>query len=312
MYTHRHIPVLKTEAIQALNVRDNLNYIDVTFGVGGYSEAILKQAKCSLLAIDKDPNVYKYAKKLKEKYKNRFSFVTKDFKNLESIIDKKKHIAVNGGIVADLGISSLQLDDGKRGFSFKKNGPLDMRMGDYGITAQDLIYNLDEEELAKILWDYGEERKSRAIARLIVRERDKNIIDTTLKLANIITRVKKDSKRIKHHPATKSFQALRIAINEEIGALKELLKIAEKVLLPGARLVIITFHSIEDRLVKVFFNKISGKDSNLNRHLPDQNTKKEVKFKILNKKPILPKAEEVNKNIRSRSAKLRVIERVII
>ena len=110
MYTNKHIPVLKTEAIEALNVRDNLNYIDVTFGVGGYSEAILKQAKCSLLAIDKDPNVYKYAKKLKEKYKKRFSFVTEDFKKLESIIDKKKHLAVNGGIVADLGVSSLQLD----------------------------------------------------------------------------------------------------------------------------------------------------------------------------------------------------------
>ena len=312
MINSTHIPVMMTQAIQALNVRDNLDYIDATFGRGGYSKAILDKANCNLLSIDKDLYVKKYARQLKIKYKKRFSFVNSDFIQLESIVKKNKKTYINGGIVADLGVSSMQLDDPNRGFSFSKDGPLDMRMSGEGITAQELIYSLTEKELAKILWDYGEEKKSRAIAKVIVKERNKELLDTTFKLVKIIKKVKKNYYQKKNHPATKSFQALRIAINQELKALEEFLKISEKILLPGARLVLITFHSLEDRIVKVFFNKISGNISNLNRHLPQAKEIQKIKFKIINKKPILPDSEEVKKNKRARSAKLRIIEKVIV
>ena len=307
-----HIPVMMSEAIKALNVRDNLDYVDATFGRGGYSQAILDKAKCNLLSIDKDSHVKKYAKQLEIKYKKRFSFTNSDFTELESIVKKHKKVSINGGIVADLGVSSMQLDDPNRGFSFNKDGPLDMRMSGKGITAQELIYSLTEKELAKILWDYGEEKKSRAIAKLIVKERNKELLDTTFKLVKVIKKVKKNDYKKKNHPATKSFQALRIVINQELKALEEFLSASEKILLPGARLVLITFHSLEDRIVKVFFNKITGNMSNLNRHVPQTKEIKKIKFKIINKKPILPDLEEVKKNKRARSAKLRIVEKVIV
>ncbi len=311
MIISQHIPVMRSEALEALNVRDNLDYIDVTFGGGGYSEEILKKANCNLLSIDKDPTVKNFAKKLKVKYKNRFTFVNDSFENLESIIKKNNKTLVSGGIVADLGVSSFQLDDAERGFSFNKDGPLDMRMSREGVTAQDIIYSLDEKELARILWDYGDEEKSRAIAKMIVKERNKEVLDTTFKLVKLIRRVKKSEHKRKNHPATKSFQALRIATNQEFKSLKKLLMISEKILLPGARLVLITFHSLEDRIVKLFFNEISGKQENLNRHLPQVIKAKKVKFKVINKKPLLPSSTEIKSNKRARSAKLRVVERMV-
>ncbi len=312
MIISQHIPVMMKEAIEALNVRDNLDYIDATFGGGGYSKEILKKADCNLLSIDKDPTVKYYAKKLKIKYKKRFTFVNDDFENLESIIKENKKGLVSGGIVADLGVSSFQLDASERGFSFNKDGPLDMRMSGKGVTAQELIYSLDEKELARILWDYGDEEKSKAIAKMIIKERNKEVLDTTFKLVKLIKRVKKNNLKIKKHPATKSFQALRIATNQELKSLKKLLMISEKILLPGARLVLITFHSLEDRIVKLFFNEISGKKGNLNRHVPQVVNIKKVKFKVINKKPILPSSAEIKSNRRARSAKLRVVERVVI
>lgn len=312
MTTSQHTPVMIKEAIEALNIRDKLDYIDVTFGGGSYSEEILKKANCKLLSIDKDPTVKRYAKKLEIKYKKRFTFSNNDFANLETIIKENNKTLISGGIVADLGVSSFQLDDANRGFSFNKDGPLDMRMSGEGITAQELIYSLDEKELAKILWDYGEEEKSRAIARIIVKERNKDLLDTTFKLVKLIKRVKKSDYKRKNHPATKSFQALRIATNKELNSLKKLLRVSEKILLPGARLVLITFHSLEDRIVKLFFNDISGKKDNLNRHLPQGLETKEVKFKIINKKPLLPCSDEIKLNRRARSAKLRVVERMEI
>jgi len=308
----QHIPVMSSEAIEALNVRDNLDYIDVTFGGGGYSEEILKKANCNLLSIDRDPTVKNFAKKLKVKYKKRFTFVNDNFENLETIIKKNNKTFVSGGIVADLGVSSFQLDNAERGFSFNKDGPLDMRMSSEGVTAQELIYSLDEKELAKILWDYGDEEKSKAIAKMIVKERNKQVLDTTFKLVKLIKRVKKSDHKRKNHPATKSFQALRIATNQELKSLKKLLIISEKILLPGARLVLITFHSLEDRIVKLFFNEISGKQDNLNRHLPQVIKTKKVKFKVINKKPLIPSSAEIMSNKRARSAKLRIVERMVI
>ena len=311
MMISQHIPVMMKEAIEALNVRDNLDYIDVTFGGGGYSEEILKKANCNLLSIDKDPAVKNYAKQLKIKFKKRFTFINDDYENLESIIKENKTL-VSGGIVADLGVSAFQIDDAKRGFSFNKDGPLDMRMSGEGVTAQELIYSLDEKELARILWDYGDEEKSRAIAKMIINERNKEVLDTTFKLVKLIKRVKKNDHKRKNHPATKSFQALRIATNQELKSLKKLLMISEKILLPGARLVLITFHSLEDRMVKFFFNEISGKQENLNRHLPQVIKTKKVKFKVINKKPLIPSRTEIMSNKRARSAKLRVVERMVI
>ncbi len=310
MIISQHTPVMIKEAIEALNIRDKLDYIDVTFGGGSYSEEILKKANCNLLSIDKDPTVKNYARKLEVKYKKRFAFANNDFANLENIIRENNKTLISGGIVADLGVSSFQLDDSKRGFSFNKNGPLDMRMSGEGITAQELIYSLDEKELARILWDYGEEEKSRAIAKMIIKERNKETIDTTFKLVKLIKRIKKSDYKRKNHPATKSFQALRIATNQELRSLKKLLIISEKILLPGARLVFITFHSLEDRIIKLFFNDISGKKVNLNRHLPQILETKKVKFKVINKKPLLPSSDEIKANRRARSAKLRVVERL--
>ncbi len=312
MTISQHIPVMMKEAIEALNVRDNLDYIDATFGGGGYSEEILKKADCNLLSIDKDPNVKNYAKKIKVKYKKRFTFVNDDFGNLESIIKENNKTLVSGGLVADLGVSSFQLDDPQRGFSFNQDGPLDMRMSGKGVSAQELIHTLDEKELARILWDYGDEEKSRAIAKRIIKERNREVLDTTFKLVKLIKKVKKSDHKKKNHPATKSFQALRIATNQEFKSLEKLLMISEKILLPGARLVLITFHSLEDRIVKLFFNEISGKKENLNRHLPQIIKIKKVKFKVINKKPILPSSTEIKSNRRARSAKLRVVERMVI
>ena len=205
----QHIPVMKKEAIEALNVRDNLDYIDVTFGGGGYSEEILKKAKCNLLSLDKDPTVKNYAKKLKIKYKKRFTFVNDDFENLESIIKENNKGLVSGGIVADLGVSSFQLDDSERGFSFSKDGPLDMRMSREGVTAQELIYSLNEEELARILWDYGDEEKSRAIAKMIIKERNKEVLDTTFKLVKLIKKVKKNNRKKKKTSCNKIFSGIK-------------------------------------------------------------------------------------------------------
>ena len=312
MIISKHTPVMMNEAIEALNVRDKLDYIDVTFGGGSYSEEILKKANCNLISIDRDPTVKKYADKLKVKYKKRFTFVNKNFAYLDNIIKENNKNLVSGGIVADLGVSSFQLDNSKRGFSFNKDGPLDMRMSGEGITAQELIYSLDEKEIARILWDYGEEENSKAIAKMIVRERNKEVLDTTFKLVKLIKKVKKSYNKRKKHPATKSFQALRIATNKELIALEKLLMISEKILLPGARLVFITFHSLEDKIVKFFFNNISGKQENFNRHLPQVIKTKTAKFKIINKKPILPSSFEIKLNKRARSAKLRVVERIVV
>ena len=312
MMISQHIPVMIKEAIEALNIRDNLDYIDATFGGGGYSQEILKKADCNLLSIDKDPIVKNYAKKLKIRYKKRFTFVNDDFENLESIIKENNKTLISGGIVADLGVSSFQLDNAERGFSFYKDGPLDMRMSGEGVTAQELIYRLDEKELARTLLDYGDEEKSRAIAKMIVKERNKEVLDTTFKLVKLIKRIKKSDHKKKNHPATKSFQALRIATNQEFKSLEKLLRISEKILLPGARLVLVTFHSLEDRIVKLFFNEITGKQENLNRHLPQVMKIKKIKFKIINKKPILPSSAEIKSNRRARSAKLRVVERMVI
>ena len=310
MHNFYHKPVMIEQAVESLNVRANLNYIDATFGMGSYTQKILERAKCKLISIDQDPEVLVYAEKIKKKYNNNFSFIADSFKNINSIVNNKKLKGIDGGIVADLGFSSMQIENADRGFSFMRDGPLDMRMSKKGQTAKDLIYSVNEKELSDILWKYGEEKQSRAIARIIINARKSQNIDRTFKLVELIKKAKKYSGKSKTHPATKTFQALRISVNHELKVLKEFLEKSEKILMPGARLVIVTFHSLEDRIVKVFFNELVGKESNVNRHLPNSNKDKIIKFKTINRKPLFPDDIEIKKNHRARSAKIRTIERL--
>ena len=298
------------QVINFLNVKDNLTYIDATFGRGGYSDAILNRANCNLIAIDQDPDVILFGDKLKKKYKHRFSLFSDSFNNIISIIKKKNLDSISGGIVADLGLSTMQIENANRGFSFMRDGPLDMRMSKQGETAKDIIYTANKKELESILKNYGEEKKYKSIAKLIVDEREKQNIDRTLKLVDLIKKAKKNSDKSKIHPATKTFQALRIKVNEELKMLDEFLKNSQKILSPGARLVLVTFHSLEDRIVKIFFNKITGKEININRHLPSIKVNKKIKFKKINKKPIVADKNELKKNFKARSAKMRVVERL--
>tara|TARA_B000000532_G_scaffold183079_1_gene149342 strand:- start:146 stop:1084 length:939 start_codon:yes stop_codon:yes gene_type:complete len=308
----KHEPVLINEAIKALNIRNDLVYIDATFGLGGYTKEILKKSNCTVLGIDRDPDVEKFSVTLKKKYKSRFKFILGNFGNIKKLLEKENLNKITGGIVADLGMSNLQLEDYKRGFSIKNNGPLDMRMSKKGISAEYVINYFQEDELSKIFRDYGEEYKSKKIAKKIVVERKKNKITTTHDLANLIKKVKFQKKPFRIHPATKTFQALRIFINNELEEIKNLIDCSINIMAPGARLVLISFHSLEDRLVKNTFNKLCEEKNTANRHLPIHDSITKPKFIKVGKSFLVPTEKEIFKNPKARSAKLRVIERVNI
>jgi len=307
-----HEPVMLEEAIKALNIRKNFIYVDATFGLGGYTKKILKDYSCSVIAIDRDPDVERFSKLLKKTYKNRFDFVLGTFGKIKKILEEQRVNTITGGIVADLGISNLQIEKSKRGFSIKNNGPLDMRMSKKGLSADHIVNFFKETDLSEILWKYGEEYKSKKIAKFIVSERKKKKIATTHELANLVKRAKPHKLPYRIHPATKTFQALRIFINNEIEEIQTLINASIDFLAPGARLVIITFHSLEDRLVKNIFNRLCGKNQTTNRHLPSRLNFNSPKFKRLNKAFYLPTEEEILKNPKARSAKLRVIERISV
>ena len=307
-----HKPVMLEEAIEALNIRKNFIYVDATFGLGGYTKKILKDYSCSVIAIDRDPDVERFSKLLKKTYKNRFDFVLGTFGKIKKILEEQRVNTITGGIVADLGISNLQIEKSKRGFSIKNNGPLDMRMSKKGLSADHIVNFFKETDLSEILWKYGEEYKSKKIAKFIVSERKKKKIATTHELANLVKRAKPHKLPYRIHPATKTFQALRIFINNEIEEIQTLINASIDFLAPGARLVIITFHSLEDRLVKNIFNRLCGKNQTTNRHLPSRLNFNSPKFKRLNKAFYLPTKEEILKNPKARSAKLRVIERISV
>lgn len=303
-----HKPVLINEVISSLNIRDELSYVDATFGFGGYTKGILKKAKCKVISIDQDPAVKPFARDLKKEYTNRFDFFLTKFSNLKDVIEKKGLKIISGGVVADLGLSSMQINNSKRGFSFMRDGPLDMTMSQTGKSAEKVINTFKEKELSDIFWKYGEEKKSRQVAKKIVKARKEKAISSTFELVEIIKKViKKNNSKI--HPATKVFQALRIFVNNELFELEKLISNAEKLLLPGARIAIVSFHSLEDRIVKFSFNKLSGKTSNLNRHLPTNTVKDQIKFKTVHKKIIRPRNDEILENKKARSARLRVLER---
>jgi|TARA_Y100000814_G_scaffold132382_1_gene95751 16S rRNA (cytosine1402-N4)-methyltransferase len=303
-----HIPVMLQEVISAIAPKDKGTYLDGTLGAGGYTRAILETAKCNAICIDADPNALKIAGDLEKKYPRRIHLAIGNFADMEAIAasNGKKNF---DGITLDLGISSTQLEDENRGFSFMRDGPLDMRMGNTSKTAADIVNFSSQEELEEIIRTYGEEKKARKITQAICKKRKKQSIHTTLELATII-RDSIGQPRNSIDSATRTFQALRIAVNDEIENLRNGLIAAERILKSGGRLAVVSFHSLEDREVKNFFRSRSGNNPNNNRHIPSSATKlPQPSLKLLFRGAQSPTEAEVKLNPRARSAKLRVAER---
>jgi 16S rRNA (cytosine1402-N4)-methyltransferase len=301
----RHIPVLGREAVELLRPHDGGIYVDATFGAGGYSRAILDTPGTRIIGIDRDRTAIAGGFDLVDQSGGRLTLVEDRFSHLAAICAAQGFGAVDG-VVMDVGVSSMQLDEAERGFSFRQDGPLDMRMGHDGPTAADVIARASEADLANIIYIFGEERHSRAVARAIVAARQDAPITTTRALADIIAKVVW-SKPGEIHPATRTFQGLRIFVNQELDELHLALAAAERVLKPGGRLVVVSFHSLEDRIVKNFFAE-RAKASAGSRHLPEV-AQAAPSFVILTKRPVTPGDAEISANPRARSAKLRAGER---
>lgn len=299
-----HVPVLLTEVTIGMAAEDEKLFVDGTFGRGGYSEALLEGARCRVVALDRDPTAEHRARELKLKYQDRFSFCLGCFGDLDKILVQEGIHDVDGGVVLDLGTSSPQLDNPTRGFSFRFDGPLDMRMGAEGVDAAGFINQATESELTEVIYNYGEERRARAVAREIVRVRSTQAITRTGQLADVVRRVVRKSVD-GLDPATRTFQAIRIHINNELEELQRGLAAAERMLSVGGRLVIVTFHSLEDRLVKAFLSERSGKGRMPNRHAPEITKQAVPSFSLLNNRVIKPTPQELKRNPRSRSARLR-------
>jgi 16S rRNA (cytosine1402-N4)-methyltransferase len=303
--SQRHIPVLGREAVEMLQPHEGGLYVDATFGAGGYSRAILDIPGTRVIGIDRDRSAIAGGFDLVDQSGGRLTLAEDRFSNLAAICAAHGVQEVDG-VVMDVGVSSMQLDTADRGFSFRTIGPLDMRMSHDGPTAADVIAKASEADLANIIYIFGEERHSRAVARAIVAARKETPIATTRALAEIVSKVVR-SKPGEIHPATRTFQALRIFVNEELDELHLALSAAESVLKPGGRLVVVSFHSLEDRIVKNFLVGRS-KAGGGSRHLP-QVTHAAPSFVVLTKRPVTPDAEEILANPRARSAKLRAAER---
>ena len=301
----RHIPVLGRQAVEMLSPRDGGIYVDATFGAGGYSRAILDMAGTRVIGIDRDRSAIAGGFELVDKSDGRLTLVEDRFSNLAEVCTGQGVNAVDG-VVMDVGVSSMQLDQAERGFSFRLGGPLDMRMGHEGATAADVIAKASEADLANIIYIFGEERHSRAVARAIVAARKEAPVTTTRALADIVSKVVR-SKPGEIHPATRTFQGLRIFVNQELDELHLALAAAERVLRPGGRLVVVSFHSLEDRIVKNFLGE-RGKAGGGSRHLPEL-AHAAPSFVILTKRPIVADDAEISANPRARSAKLRAAER---
>ena len=298
----KHIPVMLKEVLEHLQPKAGEIYVDATFGNGGYTEAILKKADCKVIAIDRDPTVLPRVQELKDLYGDRFDFCQGCFGNISQLIQSPAD-----GFVFDIGVSSMQLDQAERGFSFSKSAALDMRMSCRGQTAADIVNTLPEKELADLIYQYGEEKKSRQIAAKIAAYRATKKIETTTELADIIYSV---VHRTPHgiDPATRTFQALRIAVNHELDELENGLNAAIELLKPQGRIVVVSFHSLEDRIVKTIFRDKSGHHAHVSRYMP-QNTLTQTSDLVNVSKVILPSQEELDLNPRSRSAKLRFAQK---
>lgn len=300
-----HFPVMLPEVLSVLAPKDGEVYVDGTFGAGGYTRAFLESADCTVIAIDRDPAAMSRASILKEEFGERLIFVQGKFGDALELVRAAGYEQVNG-FVLDVGVSSMQFDEAARGFSFRFDAPLDMRMDtSSGQTAADLVNTMEEEDLANLIYKYGDERKSRYIARKIVEERAVAPIETTLRLANLVRDVIFKSPKDKIDPATRTFQALRIAVNDELGELERGLLAAERLLKEGGRLVVVSFHSLEDGIVKSFLYERAGKTPSPSRYLPPGPQGADPSFVLAPKKPLDPSEAEIRQNPRSRSARLR-------
>lgn len=307
-----HTPVMLREAVDALQPRDGGIYIDGTFGRGGYSRALLEAAKTRVIAIDRDPATAEAGAALTNTFGTRFKLLHGPFGAMDVLLAGEQTREVDG-VAFDLGVSSPQLDDGSRGFSFRQDGPLDMRMSRSGPTAADLLNAMDEQELADVIFLLGEERHARRVAKKLVEVRARQPITRTGQLADLVRSVvPRSGDGI--DPATRTFQALRLHVNDELGELKRGLAAAESLLKPSGRLAVVSFHSLEDRIVKDFLRfrcAAAGVRAGLSRYLPVANdlTPSAPSFRLITRKPQIPTAEETRQNPRARSARLRIAER---
>ena len=305
----RHIPVMLPEVLGSLEPKDGEIIVDGTFGAGGYSEAILERADCKIIAIDRDPKAFRLSGLLAGRYPGRLMAVLGRYSEMEAVAASEGFTAVDG-VTLDLGVSSMQIDEPERGFSFMQEGPLDMRMGEGGPTAADIVNTLPEQELADIIFKLGEERRARAIAKAIVARRAEQPITTTSELADIVARVLGRKRDETKHPATRTFQALRLYLNEELDELAHGLAAAERLLRAGGRLAVVTFHSLEDRIAKRFLASRSAPPPRASRHLPEVRAENIApSFRLLNRRPVEPNRAEIARNPRARSARLRAAER---
>ena len=310
---NNHTPVLAETVLENLNIRDGLTYVDGTFGAGGHTNMILSAANCNVISIDRDPSVKTFKKEIQGRFPDNFKFIAGNIGRLKFLLKSNGISRIDGGILFDLGVSSMQIDNPDRGFSFKNDGPLDMRMDQIGKSAEELINKTDEKTLNDIIYTLGEEKKARRIARAIVNHRKNKPITSTLELSNLIRNTIGNNPKLKIDPATKTFQALRIKVNNELDEIEKALRDAEKLLAPGARLVVISFHSLEDKIVKKFLRSKSGLNPNPHRHsasIYSKDVKNKPSFKLITKKVLLASDEELNSNIRARSAKLRCAEKL--
>lgn len=306
-----HVPVMLNEVLEGLNIKENGIYVDGTLGGAGHSVEIAKRLKGGkLIGIDQDINAIKKAETVLAPYADRVTIVKNNFKNIKFVLADLNIEGVDG-ILLDLGVSSHQLDEESRGFSYQKDAPLDMRMDlSQEFSAWDVVNKYSELELEKILWDYGEEKWAKRIAEFIVEERKGRAIDTTLELVSVIKKaIPKGARQAGHHPAKKTFQAIRIEVNGELKILKDAIIDATRMLNVGGRICIITFHSLEDRIVKDTFKELY-QDCICPKEFPVCVCDKKREINIVTRKPIVPGEDEIQTNSRSRSAKLRIAEKI--
>ena len=297
----KHYPVMLNQILSIISPQHGGTFIDCTFGGGGYSQAILKFPSTKVIAIDRDRLTEKYANTLLKEFPERFDFFQEKFSNMDQLV---KNNLNPRAVIFDLGLSSFQLADEERGFSFDSKNYLNMEMGKNKCSAYDVVNNFSKEDLSEIIKTLGEEKDGKIIANKIDKYRKKKPIETSHELASIVSNAKKSKRDYKKNPATKTFQAIRIFVNQEVTELILGLIEAARLLYEGGMLIVVSFHSLEDKIVKNFFNLYSGLRRNYSRYLPVQNNKPSL-FKLVSKKPLIPNVKEIGRNIRSRSAKLR-------